>query len=262
VTAHNQIDFRVMAERPIALYLELPRRYAERYQPLVACFVQQMFATWEELAEAAPDGRLARRILCYLDEFTNLGAIPNISGYISTARHTGVGMLIAVQSFAQLDEKYGKAVRESILTNSLTHLLLPGAGLEETEYYSRRIGNTTVRSDSHHRQGSGLTTQDSWTQGETGRRLRTPDELRTMGEDEMLMLHAKTAPLTLKTTPYYGDRKVRRWANLPFRRVRVSEEPAPSASPLTPPSQPPIIVDADQDPPAPKQGNQQFFLDE
>ncbi len=261
VTAHNQIDFRAMAERAVALYLELPRRYAERYQPLIACFVQQMFATWEELAEQAPDGRLPRRILCYLDEFTDLGVIPNISGYISTARHTGVGMLIAVQSFAQIDEKYSKAVRESILTNSQTHLLLPGAGLEETEYYSRRIGNTTVRSDSHHRQGSGLDARDSWTQGETGRRLRTPDELRTMAEDEMLMLHAKTAPLLVQTRPYYQDRIVKRRVGLPFHRVRVYEQAAPPAAPPAP-AHSPIIVDADQDVPAPKQGNRQFFLDE
>lgn len=259
-TAHNQIDFRAMTERPIALYLEVPRRYAERYQPLVACFVQQMFATWEELAEASPNGRLARRILCYLDEFTNLGVIPNMSGYISTARHTGVGMLIAVQSFAQIDEKYGKNVRGSILTNCLTHLLLPGAGLEETEYYSRRIGNTTVKSESQHRSGGGLSAQDSWTQGETARRLWTPEELRTLASDEMLMLHASTAPMLLKTRPYYRDRKGKQWANLPFPHVRVSPEPPVLPSATGP--HPPIIIDAEQNPSAPKPDNAQFFLDE
>jgi len=261
VTAHNQIDFRVMAEQAVALYLELPRRYAERYQPLIACLMQQMFATWEELAETAPDGRLPRRILCFLDEFTNLGVIPNFSGYISTARHSGVGMLIAVQSFAQIEEKYHKSVRSSILANCMTHLLLPGAGLEETEYYSQRIGNTTVRSDSHHQQGSGLTAHDSWTQGETGRRLRTPDELRTMAENEMLILHGKTAPLFVLTRPYYRDRTIKRRVGLPFHRVRVYEQAAlPAASSAPAPS--PIIVDADQDVQDSKPGNSQFFLDE
>src|SRR5260370_3105745 len=195
VTAHNQIDFLAMTERPVALYLSIPRRYSERYQPLLACMVMQMFGTWEERADASPTGRLPRQIMCYMDEFANLGYIPNMSGYITTARHTGVGMLIATQNYAQLDEKYGKAVRESILTNTKTHLLLLQAGLEETEYYSRRIGNATSPPTTHTTSGAVLDERETWTQGETGRRLMTPDELRTMAEDEMLMINATTAPI-------------------------------------------------------------------
>ena len=75
--------------------------------------------------------------MCYLDEFTNLGYIPGFGGYISTARSSGVAMLLAIQSFSQLDDRYGKAIKENILANTVNHLLLPGAGLEETQYYSR-----------------------------------------------------------------------------------------------------------------------------
>ncbi|MBO0783329.1 MAG: type IV secretory system conjugative DNA transfer family protein, partial [Ktedonobacteraceae bacterium] len=49
LTHTNQIDFRAMTEHPTALYLSIPRRYAQRYQPLLACFMMQMFATWEEI---------------------------------------------------------------------------------------------------------------------------------------------------------------------------------------------------------------------
>ncbi len=259
VTAHNHIDFQEMAKHPIALYLSIPRRYADRYQPLLACFMMQMFSTWEAQVESYPDGHLPRRILCYMDEFTNLGYIPNMSGYISTLRHTGVGMLLAVQSFAQLDEKYGKAVRESILTNTMTHLLLPGAGLEETEYYSKRMGMTTVPTETHSVKGYGLDAQDSWTRGETGRRLMLPDELRIMAEDEMLMLHATTSPMLLKTIQYFRDRRVAHRANLPFHHVRVYQEPPepPKSAPPHPPSVVESQPNVDQ-----KKGNDQFFLNE
>ena len=203
VTAHNDIDFRAMAERPIALYLSIPRRYQERYQPLLACFMMQAFATWEERAEEEPDGRLPRRIMCYLDEFAQLGYISNFSNYISTARHSGVGMLMVLQSFSQVIQKYGRNVLDNILVNTVTHLLLPGAGLEETEYYSKRIGNTTVRTETHNTSGSGVDSREGWTQGETGRRLMTPDELRTMPEDNMLMVSAAVAPLILRTKLYF-----------------------------------------------------------
>lgn len=265
VTSRNQIDFAAMAERPIALYLSLPRRYAERYQPLFACMVMQMFASWETRAEASATGRLPRQIMCYMDEFANLGYIPNMSGYITTARHTGVGMLLAIQNFAQLDEKYGRAVRESILANTKTHLLLPGAGLEETEYYSRRVGNATVRTETHSTSGAGLDERETWTQGETGRRLMTPDELRTLAVDEMLMINATAAPMILRTTPYYQDREVKQRANLPFSHTRAPQEP--SASTQTSPDLPtptsgqpsPKVVANDQDD---DQGNNQYFLQE
>jgi len=65
VTARQEIDFRAMAERPIALSLSIPRRYQERYQPLLACFMMQMFAAWEARAEEEPDGRLPQGIMCY-----------------------------------------------------------------------------------------------------------------------------------------------------------------------------------------------------
>ena len=87
---------------------------------------------------------------------------------------------------------------KSILTNTVAHLLLPGAGQEETEYYSRRIGNTTVRTETHSTSGSGVDARETWTQGKTGRRLMTPNELRIIPEDHMLMVSAHVALLELR----------------------------------------------------------------
>ena len=262
VTARNDIDFAAMADRPIALYLSIPRRYQERYQPLLACFMMQMFAAWEERAEQEPNGQLPRGIMCYLDEFANLGFIPNISGYISTARHTRVALLLVLQSFSQLDEKYGQEVRKNILANTVTHLLLPGAGQEETEYYSRRIGNTTVRTETHSTSGSGIDARETWAQGETGRRLMTPDELRTMPEDHMLMVISRVAPLVLRTKLYYQVRRLAQLANLPFPHVRVYQEPPAAPGSPTPPAQePPLVIDSDQAEDD-DQDNDQFFLQE
>jgi type IV secretion system protein VirD4 len=264
VTANNDIDFRTMAERPIALYLSIPRRYHERYQPLLACLMMQAFSAWEERAEEEPDGRLPRRIMCYLDEFAQLGYISNFSSYISTARHSGVGMLMVLQSFSQVVQKYGRNVLDNILVNTVTHLLLPGAGLEETEYYSKRMGNTTVRTETHNTSGSGVDARESWTQGETGRRLMTPDELRTMPGDNMLMISAAVAPLILRTKLYFQVRRLSKLANLSFSRVaRKQQQPAiplaSAGSPTSSTQEPPMVVNSNQDD---DKGNEQFFLQE
>jgi type IV secretion system protein VirD4 len=148
VTSRCDIDFQYMTKHPCALYLSISRSSVERCQPLLAAMVMQMFVSWEREAEKSGKGRLPRDMMCYLDEFANLGYIPGFGGYISTARSSGVAMLLAIQSFSQLDDRYGKAIKENILANTVNHLLLPGAGLEETQYYSERLGLTTITTQS------------------------------------------------------------------------------------------------------------------
>jgi type IV secretion system protein VirD4 len=245
VTTSNQVSFEQMPQRPIALFLSIPRRSAQRFQPLSACFLLQMFTAWEQYAEQTPAGRLPRGITCYMDEFPNLGYIPNFSGIISTARHTGVGLVLIMQSFNQLDEKYGVSVRKTILTNCMTHLLLPGAGQEECEYYSDRVGRTTVQTTSYSEKATGIWfKENSTTQSETGRPLFTPDELRTMHEDTMFLLYATAAPLLLDTLPYFKDRAVAYRATMPRTTTKGTEEETQPASanpptiPLLPPPKP------------------------
>lgn len=265
-TAHNTIDFVAMTERPIALFLAIPTRGAEMCAPLFACFMNHMWNEWEMRAEREPGGVLPTKIECYLDEFANLGRIYHFNEHLTTMRHLGIGLIIVLQSFSQIDELYGKSVRNILLTNTGTHLLLRGAGLEETEYFSRRIGDTTVKTTSSTTSGPGLFAEHrSWTTSETRRRLYTPEELRTMGQNQMLVLGSAAPPIMVSTTSYERDRAVRYLADLPFTHVTVRPEPytpptsngstsrpplAGSGKPKRQPSnpmKPPIIVDADDD---------------
>ncbi len=197
VTATNDIDFQEMIETPTAFFLSIPRSETRRYRPLLAVLTQQMIKTWERNG--------TNGIGCYLDEFTNIGYIPGYADFISTARSLKVSLLMAIQNFSQLAERYGREDAETIKANAVTHLLLPGAGLEETKYYSERIGDTTIATETINRRGSGLAEEITSSQGEARRRLMTPDELRTMSVDTMLMLEATAAPLILKTKPYFEE---------------------------------------------------------
>jgi type IV secretion system protein VirD4 len=228
VTSRCDIDFQRMTKLPTAFYLSIPRSGVERCQPLLATLVMQMFASWEHEAEKSRKGRLPRDMMCYLDEFANLGYIPGFGGYISTARSSGVAMLLAIQSFSQLDDRYGKAIKENILANTVNHLLLPGAGLEETQYYSERLGLTTIttesRSSTHQPYRGGSQTMpvmiDSMsrghTEGQSQRNLQTSDELRTMKRGTILFVNASSPAAMLRTTAYFKDRKLAKLADLPF----------------------------------------------
>lgn len=260
-TAINEIDFGEMVDAPTALYLSIPRSEVEMYRPLMACFSMQMFRTWEQ--RAAQEGTLPRGIACYLDEFANIGYIPGYAQFVPTARYLRVALLMVIQNFSQVDERYGREASETIRENANTHLLLPGAGLRECTYYSQRIGDTTVRTWSRSSRGSSWWgTDDTWTEGEARRRLLTPEELRTMPERTMLMLRSSLPAILPKGTPYYEDKRVAHLANIPYHVTHMHKQPpAPAQKPpdTTTPQQPPtIIVDADQD----EKGVQQHILED
>jgi type IV secretion system protein VirD4 len=270
-TATNDLDFEQMAETPTALYLSIPYTEVDLYSPLLACLTTQMFRAWSERANRARTRTLPRGIACYLDEFANLGYIPGYPRFVSIARYLRVSLLMVTQDFDQLDELYGKSGATTIQSNAKTHLLLPGAGDRECEFYSRRIGDTTVRTWTRTSRGtSWFGTDDTWTQGEARRRLFTPDELRTLKPHSMLVLRADLGPMIVKSTPYYRDRSVAHLANLPYPVTPMTQGPLAPASgppPQTPPPAAPV-VDADQDdPPTPARQTpppdiQQHFLDE
>ncbi len=259
-TALNEIDFNEMAETPTALYLSIPQGEAEFYSPLLACLTMQMFRAWRKRARREPTRALPRGITCFLDEFSNLGFIPGFAEFISTVRSIRVSLLMVIQNFSQLDKHYGTEDAETIRENANTHILMPGAGPRECEYYSKRIGDTTVRTWSRTSRGSSWWgSENSWTEGEARRRLLTPEELRTMPERTMLMLRSSLPAILPVGTPYYEDKRVAHLANLPYHVTHMHRQPPAPAQNAPRTTQPPtIIVDADQA----KNSAQQHFLEE
>ncbi|GCE09521.1 VirD4-like conjugal transfer protein, CD1115 family [Dictyobacter aurantiacus] len=223
VTATNDIDFNAMIEQPTAFYLSIPASAAERLQPLTACLLMQMFTAFVNRAEKEPQGQLPRGITCYLDEFANAGKIPQMAQKISMLRSTKVGLILAIQNYAQLDALYGSESKETILSNTTTHIVLPGTGQDEAEFYSRRIGTTTVIGQSMNKNAQQQS--ESWSQGqqEIGRRLIMPEEIRTMKKGEMLLLTDTIAPIKFRNIPYYQSQLIKR-TNPQFQYPRVNEE--------------------------------------
>jgi type IV secretion system protein VirD4 len=265
VTSINEIDFNAMVDRPTALYLSIPRSEVPIYRPLMACFTMQMFRAWEQRAASSPNGSLPRGIACYMDEFANIGHIPGYAHFISTARYLRVSLLMVLQNFSQLDAAYGADDAETIRANANTHLLLPGAGLRECQYYSERIGNTTVPTWTRSKKpGAWTGLADTWTQSEAQRRLLTPEEIRTMPPRSVLLLRSTLPPMMLTATPYYEDRKLSQLANIPYMVQHVRPEPLADPPQLLsatmPPGQNATGATELQNAETVKTDNQEFFL--
>ncbi len=153
VTNSNDLNFTQMVDEPTALFLSIPEDEAPRLEPLSACFIMQMMNSMVRRATHSPSRRLPRDFAFYMDEFCNAGIIPNFTKYISTVRSRGIAFILAVQDFGQLRATYGENGWKTVLANCTTEIVFPGCGLEETKYYSEKLGKTTVQTVSQSERG-------------------------------------------------------------------------------------------------------------
>ena len=90
-----------------------------------------------------PDERY--EVLIALDEFYHLGPMHSLLTKITISAGYKFRMAIMIQNMAQLDELYGKPLRQSTLAGSQVKLFLAIDDLETANYLSEMLGDTTVK---------------------------------------------------------------------------------------------------------------------
>jgi type IV secretion system protein VirD4 len=219
-TSRHQVIFSRLAStegQPVALYLALERTMAPLLKPLSACFFMQLFHELIRIADASREGILPRPVFGYLDEFGNIGSIPDMTRWMSTVRSAKLGFLLAVQDLAQLGVIYGREGRQIITTDCATKIALAGVSGDDAEWFSRASGVATVlaHSANHSRnRGDRLARSGSRGVSEVARPLLTPAEVTRLRPDTMLVLAGTRQPLLVRQQRWYRDGHLRRLGHL------------------------------------------------
>lgn len=171
--------------RPVAIFLALPDE-DPTFNFIAAIFYQCLFDNVIQRCRTYPGQRLARPLHCFLDEFANIGRIPNFEHLIATIRSRAVSVSIILQTVAQLKTMY-KDAWETIAGNCDSTLFLGGNEQSTTEWMAKRLGKQTIdtRTTSQSKGASG-----SWTvnHNRTGRDLLTADELGHLDNDKCIYM--------------------------------------------------------------------------
>lgn len=85
-------------------------------------------------------------VSCEIDEFANIGEIPNFQETLAVVRKNNIRICIALQGLSQLKALY-KNSWESIIGNCSIFTYLGTNDLDTKEYIVRRLGKITVRVD-------------------------------------------------------------------------------------------------------------------
>lgn len=194
-TAKSDFQLDEIGQRKMVLYVILPVA-DPTWEPLISTFFTQLFQRLYHVADQHFN-RLPVAVNLLLDEFPNLGKIPNYEEILATCRSYGISISTIVQSLGQLIDKYkSKEKAESIIGNcSLRYLLGVGDKLT-AEYFSDLIGKTTVKTFSTSPK-TGFE-RDSTTHSYSQRNLLTADELTRMDRNEAILLVSGIFALRLK----------------------------------------------------------------
>lgn len=122
----NHSDFKLtdIATKRTAFFVILPQSKTTFY-PLVSLLVSQLYEALDRYATSEiGTGRLPRKIHFDLDEFGNFSAFKDFNTMLTAAGSMGMIMNLFVQSYAQLEDKYGKIVAEIIKGNCVNKIYL------------------------------------------------------------------------------------------------------------------------------------------
>ena len=151
MTSANDIDIANMDEDPNALFVIVPDERFTRHR-FVTLFLTQ---TYKELVEKANTNLrkretdtaiLKRRAYYILDEFANLPKMENIEGMVTVGRSRGIRYLFVLQSFSQLNAKYGKDVADILKSNCNVKLFIGSDDAETRKEFSELCGQKKVKS--------------------------------------------------------------------------------------------------------------------
>ena len=163
---------------------------------LVAILYTQLFNLLCNVADDKYNGRLPIHVRCLLDEFANIGQIPNFEKLIATIRSREISACVILQNISQLKAIY-KDNSATIIGNCDTLLFL-GSGEEETQKnISSKVGKTTIDHVSYN-ESRGQNSSMSVNHQIIARDLITPSEVGLLKTDECLLFLRGVKPFKSK----------------------------------------------------------------
>ena len=207
LTSTDTINFEEIGSKKTAVYVISSDTHTA-YDFLLTIFFSQMI---QQLYDYADRNGGALKVPTYfiLDEFANIGKIPDFDKKISTSRSRKLSFSVILQNLDQLEAVYEKSY-ETIIGNCDTHVFLGSNSYKTVEYFSKALGEKTIGRDSisinkdkhYFRTGQSVSDQVM------ARALMTPDELRRMDNDLCIIFEKGIKPVKANKFYYFKHKNI------------------------------------------------------
>lgn len=189
LTAANDFRLEDLGRKKTALFLILPDEGDLR--SLYVPFYAFMFRRLKEAAEISSGGRLPVPVRFIMDEFANIGKVPEIDKVCALGRSRGIMVQVAIQNIGQLQGLYRKEnAWKAVVGNMPVKICLSTDDLDTARFFTGMMGEARVLDTKESRDVS-----TPWDALEIKRRQSTKDtqimsswELLQLPEDDCVVL--------------------------------------------------------------------------
>ncbi|MDR3092103.1 MAG: type IV secretory system conjugative DNA transfer family protein [Clostridiales bacterium] len=185
LTHTDNLELDKLGDTKNALFVIIPAS-DRTFNFLAAMMYTQMFDCLYNRANFVHGGRLKVHARCILDEFANIGQIPDFDSLITTMRSMEISANVIIQNLAQLKAMY-KDTWESIVGNCDSLLFLGGQEESTLKLLSEKLGKETIDIKSRNRTRGMKNNSSSENNSISGRELMTIDEISTMPMSDCLL---------------------------------------------------------------------------
>lgn len=191
MVSENDFDFETLGygEKPVALFILVPD-VSEANYPIVSNIYSQIFQTLGYKSMFSSQTEMPRRVHLILEESMNILKLGGLSRGMNMNLERGLITHLIHQSNSQIDKVYGKDEALAIRGACGNHIFIMADNDEDAKAFSNDLGNRTIiKLD---RTGSDLLSSDkSYREGENGRPLMYPDELKRLKPGEWVVDRTK-----------------------------------------------------------------------
>ena len=142
ITSANSFDMSEFIDGPTAVFIDYRDELQVHYQ-LISMFVQEAYRFLIGYANDKPTGKLDVPFYFILDEFGNFPRMLNFQTVISASGGRNIFFILIIQSYAQLDNVYGKDVAAIIRDNLNMHVFFGSNNPETLDMFSKECGQIT-----------------------------------------------------------------------------------------------------------------------
>ena len=176
VTSISEFNFTDVGRKPTALYIIVPDEDKSYYQ-LVTIILGMLIKDLSKFANMPENnGMLPVKVEWILEEFANMPPINDIHVSVSVARSRGMRYIFFIQSFAQLDQIYGKEIASIIIDNSALCYLKTNS-VECAQIIEKKLGKATITTNSLSTSTDPFKVGGNQTTSLLGRELLTANEI-------------------------------------------------------------------------------------
>lgn len=214
----SDYELKNLRKKKTAIFFITPPENQRYFSFVTSLFFRSIFN--ECMREEHLSGNSLPVYILY-DEFGN-SYIPDFVSVANTIRGYDVSLSIVLQSISQLSMRYGRDTADSIQGAFNTNICLSSSDPETAKFFSSLCGRVRERQ---------LRDENKDLEDYREYNLLNPDDVRTMDENEALVISKNRYPVKLPVLPYFQNRKFLTASKFPIpdfsknkREIKLSRE--------------------------------------